>query len=662
MIPSYTIQQIIEASRIEEIIGEFIVLKKRGANYLALCPFHTEKTPSFHVSPAKGIYKCFGCGKAGNAINFLMEHEHYTYPEALRYIAKKYNIEIEETVQTPEEVQLADDKESLYNILSFAQKYYTDNLLNTDEGKAIGLAYFHERGFSDNTINKFQLGYISDKWDDFTKHAVLSGYKAEYLIKTGLTVAKDDKRYDLFRSRVIFPIHNLSGRVIGFGGRIMTNDKSKPKYINSPESDIYHKSDVLYGIYFAKISIIKNDNCYLVEGYTDLISLNQSGIENVVASSGTSLTTGQIKLIKRYTPNITILYDGDEAGIKASFRGIDMILQEGLNVRVVLFPDGEDPDSFARKHRPAELEEFILTSSVDFIKFKTRLLLKETGDDPVKKSALIKDILSSISLIPDIIIRTEYVKECSRLMSISEQTLINELNKFLRKNLLKDNKPADNLEILESSNLSIVVDKQLPIEEDIYEAQESEIIRLLIMFGKNKITFQMQDPEDEREVKRLIDVLFTVAGYIVDNFKDDKDADDKPTRFKNITYQQIFEEFIKLSENNIIPDENYFLNHTDENIKKVTIDLITSPHTLSKNWEDMHQIFIEPEEKKLGEVVKSAVLSLKLKRISGNIDWVKAKLKEGLPSEEEDNYMKLLNDLVGIRNTFASFLARPIIK
>jgi len=382
LIKPETKQTIFETARIDEVVGDFVSLKKRGVNLIGLCPFHDEKTPSFTVSPAKGIYKCFGCGKGGNAVNFIMEHEHYSYPEALKYLAKKYGIEIIEEKQTAEQLQALDEKESLFNVTAFAQKYFSDNLFNKDEGKAIGLSYFKsKRNYNEATIKKFELGYCIDKWADFTEHATKNAYKLKHLVKSGLTVAKNDNHFDRFAARVMFPIHNLTGKVIGFGGRILSSEKSKAKYVNSPESEIYNKSKVLYGIYFSKNSIINKDNCLLVEGYTDVISLHQAGIENVVSSSGTSLTKDQIKLITRYSKNITILYDGDPAGIKASFRGIDMILEEGLNVRIVLFPDGEDPDSYAMNHSSSEVEKFLNDNAVDFITFKTRqsILISKTN-------------------------------------------------------------------------------------------------------------------------------------------------------------------------------------------------------------------------------------------------------------------------------------------
>ncbi|MBL4667710.1 MAG: DNA primase, partial [Flavobacteriales bacterium] len=397
MIPKQTIDEIFDAAIIEDVVGDFVPLKKRGANYLGNCPFHNEKTPSFTVSPAKGIYKCFGCGKAGNSVNFIMEHEHYSYPEALRFLANKFNIEIEEEELSPEQKDAADERESLYIVSNYAAKYFHKQLLDSDEGKAIGLSYFLERGFREDIIETFQLGYNPDGWTAFTDEAEKAGHNLKYLDKSGLTIVKGDKKFDRFKGRVMFPIHNLSGRVLGFGGRILQANDKAAKYLNSPESEIYHKSKVLYGIYTAKKAISKENICYLVEGYTDVISLYQSGVENVVSSSGTSLTEGQIRLVKRFTPNITILYDGDAAGIKASFRGIDMILQEGMNVRVVLFPDGEDPDSYAKAHTTEELKDYITTNAQDFIRFKTSVLIKDVGNDPIKKAELIKDIVASIA-------------------------------------------------------------------------------------------------------------------------------------------------------------------------------------------------------------------------------------------------------------------------
>ena len=542
MISRDTIENIVSSARIEEVVGEFVTLRRRGANLLGLCPFHNEKTPSFTVSPVKGIYKCFGCGKAGNSVNFIMEHEHFTYPEALRYLAKKFNIEIEEEVVSPEVQLEQNEKEALFNLNLFAQQYFTHVLFETEEGKAVGLTYFKEREIREDIIRKFQLGFSPDPWDAFTQHALKNGYKKEYLEKSGLTLSKDGRLYDRFHSRVIFPIHSASGRIIGFGGRILTTEKNRAKYVNSPESEIYNKSRSLYGLFLARHSISSKDNCFLVEGYTDVISLHQAGIENVVASSGTSLTHDQVRMIERYTKNITILYDGDPAGIKASLRGIDMIIEAGMNVKIVLFPDGEDPDSFARKHHPSEVEEFISKNSSNFILFKTRLLLEETKDDPIRKSALIKEIVHTISLIPDGITRTLYVRECANIMGITELVLVNEINKLLRNKVSRgaseNEKPA--LDSLLAAPLPAPL--QAEYDPDTAEFQEREIIRLLLLFGEEKISFDVLNAENQPET-----VSFTIAEYVVRDIQNDELGFDHPL------LSEIFSEFAAGTEKEEIP-------------------------------------------------------------------------------------------------------------
>lgn len=444
MISRETIDRVFETARVEEVIGEFVTLKKSGSSFKGLSPFVDEKTPSFMVSPVKGIWKDFSTGKGGNAISFLMEHEHYSYPEAIRYLADKYNIAIEETEQSDEQKEAADERESMYLVSKYAQDYFHKTMLNTQKGKAIGLSYFKERGFTNEMIETFQLGYSLDEWTAFTDTALENGYDLKYLKETGVTIVKEDgKQFDRFKGRVMFPIHSMSGRVLGFGGRILTNDKKAAKYLNSPESDIYHKSKILYGLYQAKKTISKEDNCYLVEGYTDVISMYQSGITNVVASSGTALTPDQIRLVKRLTPNMTVLFDGDAAGLRASVRGIDLILEQGMNVKVVTFPDGEDPDSFAKKKTTEELKDYLEGNQQDFISFKVSLLMKEAKNDPIKKAGLIRDIVLSISKIPDSIKQEVYVQECSRLMDISETVLFNELAQMLDKQARELNrKPA----------------------------------------------------------------------------------------------------------------------------------------------------------------------------------------------------------------------------
>ncbi|MBN2173412.1 MAG: DNA primase [Bacteroidales bacterium] len=630
MISRDTIQTILETARVEEVVGEFVNLRKRGVNMIGLCPFHNEKTPSFTVSPPKGIFKCFGCGKAGNAVNFVMEHEHYTYPEALRYIARKYNIEIEEEEQTPEQIQDLNEKESLYAVSTFAQKFFTDQLFHTEEGKAIGLSYFKSRDLREHTIEQFQLGYSPDSWDAFTRHAFDNGFKQDYLVKSGMCIEKNGKTFDRFNARVIFPIHNLSGRVIGFGGRILKSDEKKAKYINSPESDIYNKSQVLYGLYFAKNAIIKKDNCFLVEGYTDVISLFQAGFENVVASSGTSLTTDQIRLIKRYTPNITILYDGDEAGLKASFRGIDMILEQGMNVKIVMFPQGEDPDSFVRSHRSMEVEEFLHSGARDFIQFKTNILLQDAKNDPVKKAGLIKEIVQSISVIPDQIMRSVYVKECSVMMEMAEQTLMNELNKMLRKKLRQQNLQEFDGDFIEIP--STTVEKQVDINLNDTEYQERDVIRLLLNYGNDEI-----DAEQEDENGALITIKTTVAGLITNDLKHDE------ITFSNSTYQKIFDDYADLLENEeILPNERYFINHPNKKVSSTAIDLLTSPYELSDNWETVARIEVLTETRRLKAAVESSILSFKAKKIEQLIAGNQQKLKE---AEQSENY-EILSEIL----------------
>ena len=647
MINQQTIQEIIETARVEEVISDFISLKKRGVNYIGLCPFHNEKTPSFTVSPAKGIYKCFGCGKGGNSVNFIMEHEQYSYPEALKYLARKFNIEIEEEELTPEQAESITEKESLLNLSTFAQKYFSEILLEDEEGKAIGLSYFKERDFKDEIIKKFQLGYCLDKWDVFTQHALTNGYKLTNLVKTGLTIQGDDKYYDRFHGRVMFPIHNISGRVIGFGGRILKKDDKKAKYVNSPESDIYSKSEVLYGLHFAKNAIITKDNCYLVEGYTDVISFFQAGIENVVASSGTSLTAGQIKLIRRYTRNITILYDGDSAGIKAAFRGIDMVLEEGMNVKIVLFPDGEDPDSFARKNHPEEVKDFIIGKAQDFIKFKTGLLLDEAANDPIKKASLIKEIVNSIALVPDGIARTIYLTECSNMLNIPEQTLLNELNKIRRNNISKKNKEVNEDEIPETTGYS--AEPQFIQIENNSSHQERDIIRLLLNHGMKDILFTIMNEDNHEEESNV-----NVAVFIVSELNQDE------IKFDNPLYQLIFDEYGSAIEKNELPDDMYFINHLNPEINKLAIDLISSPHTLSQNWSVKHNIHVPDETELLKQCVVTSVLTLKIKKV----DTMIADNHKEMATGTEDDAITMLvrhKKLLKIRSDIAEKLGGMVI-
>jgi len=605
-----TIQSILETSRIEEVIGDFVTLKKRGANYLGLCPFHNEKTPSFSVSPSKGIYKCFGCGKAGNVVNFIIEHEHYSYPEALKYLAKRYGIEVEEEEVTPEMQQELDERESMFAVITFVAKHLQENLFDTQEGKSIGLSYLKERDFRESTIEYFQLGYAIDNWEAYSKNAIENGYKKEILIKTGLSINKDDRLIDRFKGRVIFPIHNLTGKVIGFGGRILSSEKSTAKYINSPESDVYNKSKVLYGIYFARNAIVKQNNCFLVEGYTDVISLFQAGIENVVSSSGTSLTVDQIKLIKRFTPNITILYDGDPAGIKASFRGIDLILEQGMNVKIVLFPEGEDPDSYVRSHRTSEVEEFITKEAVDFIKFKTNLLIDETVGDPAGRAALIKEIVNTIAQIPDGISRSVYIKECSNVMDIPEQTLVNELNKSLRKKYSKPYTPSvEEIPIPEEKQTQ---DRQIEIDPLAINDLENEIVKFILNFGHETIVAENLETGNDEEWK--------IIEYLIADFNNDQ------INFENPVYNDILHEYGKAIEKGEPLNTSYFINHPSQKVASAVIELLADKEQLSENWKK-NKIFVKKAEDNLEDYFASLILPLKSKLIAKELRKIVNKLK-----------------------------------
>lgn len=645
MIAKETVDLIISTARVDEVISDFVTLKKRGVNLIGHCPFHDEKTPSFTVSPAKGIYKCFGCGKAGNAVNFVMDHEHYSYPEALKYLAKKYSITVEETFveTTAEDDAAAKEKESLFIVTAFANSFFINFLNETDEGKAIGLTYFEERGFTKETIKKFELGYSPDAWDMFTSHALQNGYQLNYLEKIGLTIVNENKKYDRFRGRVIFPIHNLSNKVIGFGGRILKTDAKSPKYVNSPESEIYHKSKVLYGLNFARKGITSEDNCYLVEGYTDVISMHQSGIENVVASSGTSLTQDQIRLIKRYTQNITVLYDGDPAGIKASLRGIDLILEEGMNVKIVLLPEGEDPDSMARNFSEKAFKNFIKNNSSDFVIFKTKLLLDEIKGDPLKKAQLIREIVETIAKVEDSILANLYVKECASLMDVNESILITELNKIKRKRLKKQfNEPA-------FEDIEIEIKPEQPTE-DPYKLttvhEERELLRLLINYGN----MQWKDEEgvESGELK--------VADVIIDEIIHDAIV------FENKDYEILFNEIKKEYIENKFIDDKYFTNNEDEIIRSLSIDLLTNHYSLSENWTTLHHIVVPLESDLIFRAVSDNLNRLKLKVVEQRLKTLEEEFKYFLSEEELNNKLQQHQLLTTVKIKLSKMLTRVIIK
>ena len=597
MIDQSTIDKIFAAVDIVEVISDFVNLKKAGTNYKGLSPFTNEKTPSFFVSPAKGIFKCFSSGVGGNAISFIMEHEKLSYPEALRYLAKKYNIEITEKEESPEEIHEKNERESLLALTDFAAKQFREWLKNREEGKAIGLSYLKERGLREPVIEKFQLGYSLESRDAFTRVAIDKGYKEEYLVKSGLTIDKGNYKFDRFSGRVIFPIHSISGQVTGFGGRILKKDDKAAKYLNSPESEIYHKSQLLYGLFFAKNSIIKNDKCYLVEGYTDVISMHQAGIENVVASSGTALTSEQVRLIKRFTKNITVLYDGDEAGIKASLRGIDLILEEGVNVKVLLLPDGEDPDSFSQKHGSTEFNDFILANESDFIKFKTRLLAKDAENDPVKRATLISDVVRSIAVIPDAIIRSVYIRECTKILDIDEAVLYNETYKIRRNKLAEKSGKSDYMPTYQSPN-QISAKEEIRLKDNY--PHEKELLRVMLLYGDKELRLHDEDNP-------------TVISYIINEVKNDE------LEFHHPLYKKVIDEITRMLSADEPFTENYFTRHQDPDICKVAVDLTTENYELSSIWRK-NEVLAQTEDMTLREIVPELVMAFKSKKV---IDMIK---------------------------------------
>jgi len=622
MISQTTIDNVFETARVEEVIGDFVVLKKSGSNFKGLSPFSDERTPSFMVSPAKQLWKDFSSGKGGSVVSFLMEHEHFSYPEAIKYLANKYGIEVEETERTDEQKEKATQKENLFIVSDYAKEYFHKTLLNVEEGKAIGLSYFKERGFTQETIEKFSLGYSLDKWDAFTNTAIKKGYQLEFLEKTGLTIVKGEKQFDRFKGRVIFPIQSMSGRTLGFGGRILTNDKKAAKYLNSPESDIYHKSDVLYGLYQAKSVISKEDNCYLVEGYTDVLQFNQSGIINVVSSSGTALTPNQIRLINRITKNITVLYDGDDAGLRASIRGIDLILEQGMNVKVCTFPEGEDPDSFAKNNSIEVLKEYLNENSKDFITFKANLLVKEADNDPIKKANTVHEIITSISKIPDDIKKEIYIQECSRLMNIEESTLYGSLaqklkkqNKELSKKLQKKSTPFN---VIPSEKESFKkVDHQFELEK--------KIIELLLIYGIKEEEFEEISIEinDEGEISHTSEI---VKSKVFEKIYLDLQEDE--TEFAN----EDFKEMYRL----IIEDFNAYQNFKAERlIRKLTpekAELITHILFDSERYE-LHnwigrEIYVKDRNQTISQIVSETIFNLRRYLISMKINELAQQIKD----------------------------------
>ena len=647
MISKNTIDHVFEAARVEEVIGDFVRLKKSGSNFKGLSPFSDERTPSFMVSPVKQIWKDFSSGKGGNVVAFLMEHEHFSYPEAIRYLARKYNVEIEETEQNQEQKEQANERESMYLVSEFAADYFQHNLLETSLGQAIGLSYFRERGFDDQTIKKFRLGYCLDQWNAFTSEALAKGYQLEFLEKTGLTIVKEDRSFDRFKGRVMFPIQSMSGRVLGFGGRILTNDKKAAKYLNSPESEIYHKSQVLYGIYQAKQAIAREDNCLLVEGYTDVIQLSQSGLENVVSSSGTALTPEQIRLISRLTRNITVLFDSDAAGQRASLRGIDLILEQGMNVRICAFPEGEDPDSFAASHTEEEIRLYLREKSQDFIAYKASLLMEEAQHDPVKKASLIRDIVGSISKIPDLIQQEVYVQETSRIMDISEEVLFSSLAQLAGKPEKKRQPKTQQFEV--------VRDEQEPRKRisELYVLEKS-IITLLLLYGGVEEEFEdllvkvdakgELELEPEWQTARVYEKIFL-------------DLQEDEVAFTNENFREIYQKAMERYQREETLNLETFVNElSEENAAEVSGILMDEEQYILHDWE-RKDIFVKDKKAELGRLVSETILSLRRYLVNQKINELSGQMKEASPRDSQDALEDIM-DYISLKKLLSNKLNR----
>ncbi|RYY34914.1 MAG: DNA primase [Sphingobacteriaceae bacterium] len=652
MITKSTVDRIMEATDIAEVIGDFVQLKKRGANFIGLSPFANERTPSFTVSPAKGIFKDFSSGKGGSAIDFLIEHEKFTYPEALKWLAKRYGIEVEETVDTTVDREEENRRESLMIVTGFAAKFFQDSMWETDEGQSIGLSYFKERGFTSETIKKFELGYSPDQWEAFTSTAIKEGYQAEFLEESGLSVKRDNgSMYDRYRGRVMFPIHSFTGRVIAFGGRTLKSDKSVPKYVNSPESQIYNKSNVLYGLYFAKKAIREKDNCYLVEGYADVISVHQAGIENVVASSGTSLTADQIRLIKKQTSNITILYDGDAAGIKAAIRGLDIALEGGLNVSIVLFPDGHDPDSYVRSVGTSNFLNYINGNKKDFIEFKTEFLLKGSENNPIERANAYADIAKSIAIIQDSLKRSEYTRIAAYKFRIDERTFLSVVNKVIldkekkkhqeeeRKRFSDNNQEnqPDGLvtEAVKSDNKDLLSDF---IEQ---YTQEKEIVRLLLLYGNRMIDWD--------------GIANTYIGpFMIAELSD--------VTFDNEACKIFVEDYRKEVENGVLPDEQHFIHHPDKGVVDISVTLLATRYTLSDNWYEMHKILVTDEQANMKATILGGIFHLKKHKVGQILENLRNELQT---THNEHDQEILLNQYVRMKKVekhISDYLGSVILK
>ena len=678
MISQETKQRILDATQIEEVIGDFVSLKKRGANHIGCCPFHNEKTPSFYVSPSKGIFKCFGCGEAGDAVSFLMKHEHYTYPEALQWLARKYNITIEEERLTEEQQQKRTERDALFHVSEFAEKYFVDNMLNTEMGRAIGLGYFHERGLNDEIIKKFGLGYSPDEWQAFTNHALKNGYSKEVLERTGLTIVKEDgKMYDRFRGRVTFPIYSISGRVLGFSCRILSKEKQAAKYVNSPDSEIYNKGHILYGLFQAKNAISRADRCYLVEGNLDVVSMHQSGVENTVASCGTSLTVEQVRLIKRYTPNVTIVYDSDAAGIKATQRAANILFEEGMRVRCVLFPEGDDPDSYAQRNGSSKLQDYLATHEENFIMYKARITSAEIKRDPIRKAELVQQIVNSIALVPDLLERSEYIQQCSSLFALPEQTLANNVAKAITlhkqqlwKEQLKQQQATGtqqpegqqspgNQPAADAVSDFIPIQQQYPAphQSDFQslnptEAQERNLISVLIRNGADTIDWTYKTP-DGNEVKQAMPVASIIVSTV----------HSAGLSFANPLYQKVFDMYLEALQHEEIVSATRLATSDDAEIRNLAISFMVQPYAISERWLTDKGIATPDERQRLPNDVKDSLLHFRLKKVETEMADCLQNLRTEADEENRlalvERYGKLLNTKNAIGKDLRIIISGP---
>lgn len=660
MIDQETIQRIMETAKIEEVIGEFVSLKKRGSNHIGCCPFHNEKTPSFYVSPSKGIFKCFGCGEAGDVVAFLKKHEHFTYPEALRWLADRYHIDIQEEEMTEEQKERQTERDGLFHVSEFAQKYFADYMYNDEMGRAVGLSYFHGRGLSDEIIKRFGLGFSPEGWTTFYDHARKAGYSDAVLEKTGLTIFKEEngKAYDRFRGRVMFPIYSISGRVLGFSGRILTSDKQAAKYVNSPDSDIYNKSRILYGLYQARSAIAKADKCYLVEGNVDVISMHQSGVENTVASCGTSLTTEQIRLIKRYTLNVTVLYDGDSAGIKAALRAVDLLFAEGMKVRVALFPDGEDPDSYAQKYGSTQLQQFLASHEDNFIMYKTRVLLDQVSGDPIRRAELVSETARSIALVTDLMERQEYIRQCSYLLKISEEALSTAVAKAIDQNRQKENgerrteneeRRVESGEQREESNAAVPGNISTPNTQLSTPTEaERHLVQLLLNYGNTNVlqNFKGDDGKEQQ-------VEYTVAEIIISDLKNDG------LSFTHPLCQRIYEQCALMLDLGRSIDTNHFISNADEQLRAFAAGLMMDTYSVSESWFKLKNIHVPTIEENLRQDLHDTLLTFKQQRIM-QILHDKTEELRGADTERQELLLNEINYYSGMARTIGSALNQVI--